>query len=579
MKQSVLIVSCLICLGNLAAQRSSPCLCDPLWELAKCDQLPTFTTATPGLITPAHNRLTLSIKDDPQSLDAYADARYKAFWIWGDGNFRHFTHGDKEADLQTYTQVYNYPLAGDYNPIVVLTEKKSDKQPPGRTQRNVKINDTRYNPDAFVRRLNVSGKTADIFSTEDLRSDTFPTAFVISAPKNFVNIGMFLFYNSVFNKGKGAYLPAQVHSIQSTELPAYVKKAGLVEKKGTMLQLKDDTELMQMLSGGVYTALKDSFDNYIFLPMNGAALENMPRDFDEYRFFPILETIWPDTLTESQFLLLVAGTERPSLNGEDPFYDEKKISSLSQILTGFFSNMDTTGNAPPPIITDFRLGTATDEQGNSSQVYVRGADQKRVPLVGSIDPNELEVLKICPKDSGKYVVTMRLQICNEGYLFENEIGVRLVDYGNYFTNLILPDSIQSQISAFRQDTATFHQWTFTWNKHLEGIYDPANPNDEYAPQCADFEFTVETDWAGVQKLQSGEGLEMCVKFSMAIPEREETGFNFPISGIVTPLFGYKCGGGVVPGFDWCCLAWWLVAILAVLLIIFIYLYFKKKNTP
>ncbi len=585
MRQFVAVVLFLSCSVTLTAQRPSPCLCNPILEPLPmpCNNGIAATThsmpATPSEITPASNKVDLEIRDEPSSLDNYEDARYQAFWIWGDGNFRHFRNGLKEDDLKTYKQSYNYSAPDSYVPVVVLIEKKSNKQPPGRTERNVKISNmgtgTTMQPDTFWRRLNPSGKSADIYNIEQLRADSFHTAIVVSARKSTSNLGVFFFYNSIYNKRKNTYKPEHVHDVESVEIPNYVKRAGLSLVQGTMADLQNNFPLFNLLSApGVFPALEKSFGNFMFLPVSPDAIRNMPLAFDEYRFFPILETVWPDTLSAADFMTIVVGTQSP-LNDDiqDPFYDEQRISTLSETLSSFLAQFDTTGN-PPQVATTFRIGIATDSQGNSSQAYVTGADRLGVTLVGSIDPNELEVKKICPIDSGKYKVTMRLQICNEGYMFENSIGIRLIDAGRHFSKLTLPEAIESEISSFREEPLVDpHQWSFTWAKHLDGIYNPANPNDEYAPSCASFEFTIETDWAGVQKLQTGEALEMCVTFSLALTNIEDCSFNFPIKGPVTQITGFACGDDSC-SCNWLC---WLLIILVVLLLLWWWWYKKQQD--
>ena len=579
-----------ICVSlSLPAQRTAPCLCipaDPAWttatsETQKCTNL---TPAVPPVATPSDNKITLEVKDDPSDLDPYPDARYKAFWMWGDGNFRYFPHGRKADDLLTYKQSYVYSRPGNFTPVVILTEKKSDKAPPGRMERSIQINQTRTSPTPFEKRLNVSGKTADIFSTEDLRAGGFHTALVVSAPKNIRNTGVFFFYNSIYNRAKNVHLAAPVHKIVSVEVPQYAKDAGLSMQEGPTTNLKNPPIVNWLPNPTLINALAAGYQNYIFLPMTGSALEVMSPGFDEYRYFPVLETIWPDTLSEAEFLTLVVGSSIPTTvndNVPDPFYDAKRISELRGTLSSVITDYDTTGllnNMPE----NFLVGTATDNAGNSSNVYVRGAARQSVRLVGSIDPNELEVEKICPTEAGKYKAYLRLQICNEGYMFENSITVRMIDAGNHFSNIDIPQAVKNEFNGtFREETAPQHFWSFVWGKHLDGIYDASNPNDDYAPSCAEFRFTIETDWAGVQKLQAGNGIEMCVTFSNSIPKKEICGFyNYPIGGQVTQAYGYECGGGGTTPTDCCCnwLAWLLFAIAALLLVLW-WWFRNSQNNP
>ncbi len=583
MIQFVAVVFFLSFSATLTAQRPSPCLCDPASENMRCNagNMPAATS----LITSPTNRITLEIKDNPGSLDKHKDARYKAFWIWGDGNYRYFPHREKEEDILSYRQSYSYRKGGTYDPLVVLTEKKSNKQPPGRTIRKVDVREpVSTNPvDTFARRLNVPVKTADIFSTEYLRAGSFYTALVVSAPKDPVNTGIFFFYNSISDNRGRSHGPAHVHDTISVEIPKYVTDAGLPMRLGTMEEMKSEAngDLINMLSGNVYRNLADTFRNFIFVPVDTRAMSAMPEGFDEYRFFPILKTIWADTLSMSNFMTLVVGKEPPV----GDFYDEKRLANMGEILGGFFSFPLFDFVSEAIIVAreeeenPLRLGFALTN-GDTTEIYARGAARVKVPIVGSIDPNELKVLKICPQENNRYLVTMRLEICNEGYMFEDSILIRIKDAGNHFSNIIFPAAEQSKIKNFRNDISTtnFHQWFFAWNQYLEGIYDTLpNGSTEYAPSCADFEFTVETDWAGVQKLQKGEGLEMCVTFSLATVVKEDCGFNFPIKEeLVTQSNGFNCGDPC-----WCNWVCWLLIILVVLLLL--WWWYKKhqqnNNTP
>jgi len=538
----------------------------------------------------------MEIRDAPRSLDTFSDARYKAFWIWGDGNYSHFGHGNKIQDELTYKQTYNYSAPGAYNPFVVLTEKKSNKQPPGRTERKVKINSvnpTRFRPDVFKQRLNVPFKTADIFSTEKLRAGAFHTALVVSAPANENNTGIFFFYNSIYDEATNQYLPRHVHDIETVAIPTYAQGPGLDLRQGTMDQLRGDLYLLNILGDLVYTRLRYSFQNYMFLPIDNNAVRAMPENFNEYRFFPILETIWADTLAEAGFMTLVVGKNPPA----GDFYTEEKIDSLIGTLRNFFISQVQLEDImfDQQILKPFKFGISEVEfqrgeesesdfqmgidvqNGDTSLVYLRGADLQKVEIVGSIDPNELEVLKICRNDNGKYLVTMRLQICNDGYMFEDSILVRIKDVGNHFSNIQFPALERPKIKLFTDSLLdnNFHKWSFSWIHHLAGIYDTIIPPDStvYAPRCNGFEFTVETDWAGVQKLQQGAGLELCVVFSLSTLQNEDCGFNFPILGQVTQSHGFNCGDPC-----WCNWVCWLIIILVLLLLLYLWWrWYKKKQ--
>ncbi len=66
-------------------------------ESSSCSTLP----AAGPFVLPG-NRANFQIYDNPRTLNAVNQlARYKAFWIFGDGNFAFFPHGTLEDDLRT----------------------------------------------------------------------------------------------------------------------------------------------------------------------------------------------------------------------------------------------------------------------------------------------------------------------------------------------------------------------------------------------------------------------------------------------------------------------------------------------
>lgn len=583
-KQFAAILITLLWVISLEAQRVTPCLCDPAntTEKQPCHLL----NASPSPINSSSNRITLQMKNDTNTLDKYEFARYKAFWIWGDGNYRYFPHGEKSQDESTLTQSYGYRKAGAFIPTVVLVEKKSNKQPPDRRYSSrrvsVAIPASTANQDTFARRLNVPLKSADIFSTEDLRAGSFHTAMVVSAPKDTLSTGIFFFYNCISDAEGKQYTSAHVHDLEEGNLilPAYVPSGSVI--KGQMTEmLTNYPDLVSMLTSTVYYNLANIYQSFIYVPVTSEALNAMSNGFDEYRFFPVLTTVWQDTLATSNFMALVVGSQAP----EGGFYDEKRLTDMHGTLDGFYiPQFDFTserinksalarGFEGPD---DFQLGV--DPRFNNAPVYARGVYRTDVRIVGSIDPNELKVLKICPQGNGQYKVDMHLEICNEGYHFENSIDIKLKDTDNHFATLQLPDTEKSKILNLNDSLYAngYHEWSFTWKQFLADIYDTLSTGSiEYAPHCAGFDFSIVSDWAGVQKLQKGEGLEMCVVFSLATVKKPDCGFNFAIEGAVTEASGYNCG---VPDNE--CPCGWLCWFLIILLLLLLWWWYRQQNdTP
>jgi hypothetical protein len=171
-------------------------------------------------------------------------------------------------------------------------------------------------------------------------------------------------------------------------------------------------------------------------------------------------------------------------------------------------------------------------------------------MIGSSDPNELEVLSICPAGLGKYKVEMRLQVCNRGMLPEAYVPIRVIDHtaGEISEFKFLTDNAKLD-STLRFDAAT-HTWHFTWHDGLEAVYVPEDTNPgaraeqvPYAPKCLEVHFSVVTTLAGAQKLASGEALETCATFpsakALGIPDECHMNFSLP-AGSFNPILGYEC---------------------------------------
>lgn len=532
----------LLTLSNLTFAQPNPCLCIDS-ESTPCSSAGTRANN----IYPMNGvrSVLLKVVSDPppatNALNNFPGARYKAFWMFGDGNMAYYPHQSYEQDLNSLTQPYTYSQNGLYKVEALLTEKKSNTLPPARTIRDVRVqNASPGTGTPFYERItNEDDKTADILPSDSMRPHNYLTAFAVSAPKDPENTGIYFFYNSKI--GGAGIDAAHVHDLEGLVLPHYNTTTGLTE------------QLTANLNNSMGQLLRRTYQNYVFVPIEPAQLANMPNGFDEYRIFPILKTIWTDSLRTCRFLAVVVGGSPASVDqfrrevevkGQTPsdittggFFTQNKYDALQALVEGIFK-----GN--------LNLNTAIlDANSQDSSFYIRGMYYTEVPMIGSSDPNELEVLSICPLSDGKYRVKMRMQVCNRGTLPELTVPIRLIDHtGGQFSDFkFVQDS--AKLSPSLQYEAATHTWKFIWPDGIQGVWEPTDVTDAnralvkpYEPQCVEVFFELTASYNGVRDLVRGEALEGCAHFPAAaalrIPDVCE--MNFPVNGFCKKC-GYACG--------------------------------------
>ncbi len=534
----------LICLSSPIGQlfsQQNPCLC------IETEQKPCSTAGSRASIKfekSGSRTISYSVSSDPlpavDALDNFPGARYKAFWIFGDGNFAYFPHGYPESDAATLTQNYTYRRNGNYKVEALLTEKKSNTKPPARTVRDVEIkNASPGTGTPYARQLSGNVKTADILPSDSMRPHNYLTAFAVSAPRDPLVSGVYFFFNG---KVDGANVVAtEMHEMVAVDLPDY---AGNQYTLGNTLDLRN----------GLGNQLNAQFKNFIFVPITKGNISAMPgdADFSEYRIFPVLKTILRDGLPGCVFLAVVVGGTPASVNADEKSVGINKDAAGSS-LGGFFTPSKMTELNRLTIRYFDGLGLSTPLYYDSTQtpVYVRGIFETRVPMIGSSDPNELEVLSICPTGGGKYKVEMRLQVCNRGMLPEAYVPVRVIDHtaGEFSDFQFLTDKAKLD-TTLRFDAAS-HTWRFVWHDGLEAVYVPADarPGEQpqevpYSPKCMEVRFSIITTLLGAQKLANGEGLETCATFpsaqALGIPDECHLNFALP-AGQFNPIQGFACG--------------------------------------
>jgi hypothetical protein len=569
-----LTLSILLGAATAVFAQSNPCLCIET-ESKNCATLGGRVT-TP-FDKNGSRAVSFSVTSDPlpaaDALDKFAGARYKAFWMFGDGNFRYFAHLDSLSDVGTLNQNYTYRRNGKYRVEASLSEKKSNTKPPARTIREVEVKNTTEGAGSdFSKTLQGNNKTADVLPSDSMRPHGYRTAFAVSAPKDPSNTGIYFFYNALVSGSTVSATPL-VHERVDVNLPDY---AGGPYTEG----------LTSALGNSLGTALQTKFANYIYFPIPAGSMGRLPADFTEYRIFPILKTIWTNKLPKCQFLAVVVGSSAVvnievegfsagARQAQDPgtpttvstFYTPEKIEALQS------SMINTLGD-------DFSLDAPIAFDTFQKPIYLRGIGQATVPMVGSIDPNELEVISICPKDAGKYTVTMRVQVCNRGEIPENYVPVRIIDHtGGEISDFQFLNPDPAKLDSLSWD-ATNRTWRFVWKDGLPGVYTPGDlppgAKGAYEPQCMEVYFTVTTTLAGAQKLMAGEGLESCATFpgASAIGIPDECHYNFEVNGTFTAANGYACGDPDTGGFscNWLC-----ILLILCILAILIWWWFWKKD--
>lgn len=568
----------LLTLSNLAFGQPNPCLCINT-ESTPCST--AGTRANNVYIQNGIRSVLFRVFSDPppaaNALSNFPGARYKAFWMFGDGNMRYYPHADYEADLNTLTEEYTYQQNGTYRVEALLTEKKSNTLPPARTIREVQIQNAtpETNNTSFYKRISDGDdKTADILPSDSMRPHNYLTAFAVSAPKDPENTGIYFFYNSKIGGNGGD--AALLHTLEDLVLPHYNATTGLTE------------QLTASLNNSMGHILGRTYRNYVFVPIQPAHLANMPDGFDEYRIFPVLKTIWTDSLRTCRFLAVVVGGRPASV---DQFRREKDVNGQmpSDITTeGFFTQgkYDALQALVEEIFKgNLKLDAAIlDANTQDSSFYIRGMFYTEVPMIGSSDPNELEVLSICPLADGKYRVKMRMQVCNRGTIPEDSVPIRIIDHTRgQFSDFGFSDVNDELTSSLSYNPAE-HTWRFVWPHGIMGVWEPADVTEAnrseikpFEPQCIEVFFEMTATYNGVQRLVRGEALEGCATFpaAAALGVPDECKMNFPVR-CFSKSDGYACGVDCTePSIICCGLLFYLLT--GILLAVLLWWFFKRND--
>jgi hypothetical protein len=586
MKNScIVLLFCLFADANFA----QPCLRVLEEVMAAPNQCPI----NPNTLKNANaNIIPLQFGNPREGLEGSDSARYKAFWIFGDGNFIEFPDRHKAADEATLSYNYQYQRSGTYRVVTNLVEKKSNKQPPGDKERRIrvdipvdeeeiKIEEERQQERAlkqaaappppgtpFTRRLTGDNR-ADLLASQDVRLGGYSTAIAASASLPSPNAPgvAILFYNSVRTRDGALF------AINPLLSPALVAQANYTPEN-SHYNTSDLSRIPLAVRG---------YGSALIQPMT-VINDFVAPAVSEFRFFPILKTDVnpPDPTTdlgktgmgETQFLLLTIEGLRLDTQ-----------QTVGAILTPIQIAPTTLGAAQRQIILNLLSLYAPGVRSAiidtvslrlSTGGYVTGAAYMQRDIVAVIDPTELVIKSICPtKTDNEYLVDARMTVCNEGNFEETQIGV---DIFQQPVMLVRELTVTSNLSDLVNLSTTINNDTvlsFDYHKGLLGAYE--NPAKEYVPSCFDMTFQFKTNWVGVKMLRNGGALTAKVHFKSALIKPIQDFPNDSLSqSAVTEKYGYNCGGGV-PGGKGSGNSLWLWVILAALGLVFWWLWRQQQE--
>ena len=494
--------------------------------------------------------------------------RFKAFWIMGDGNFLQFGDTDTDAGSRT-PPPYNYAAAGNYQATAYLTGKYTNKNWPKRAAMIINNSASAGSvPTPFTARLRTSDDLIDITSNHAIRKKNL-TAFVISYARAKQASGIYFFYNGVIDVRDPARNEHRsdfpILNYTGTDLPLYFNgkvDVGKIRSYETT-ELRNPGSVDGLTFTSAFSALSNKFRDFVYIPAETALAGDLPADFLEKRFFPILQadsTFIPrDTLMN--FMVVLTGTESVK---------NAPLDSLLQTVSEGLS----LGN---PINTTDNEIRRTDQKYRSDKLqgpaagpqYIQAIDVFPLPYLVTFDPNQLTVEDITPSGvAGEYTVKFRLEMCNKG---QGNVEYELVSvrYSSDFYDFepVSPSIING--------VHTNQLWEFRANELIVGVMP-----DAHESECVFIEFTAKTNCKGVRSLwrnNPDQPVESCVVFEGAIDDRPECHFNFPIDSTQFMVNGQGICCRDAPTacpFNWIL---WLLIFLVVIVLFLIRKIFRRSQ--
>ncbi len=555
----------LLLLGHLAWAQS-PCVrvSSPLTGTSESD---ATCPPDPNAIFNNNAQLTNFAHVSPTSgLIANDSARYKAFWILGDGNFIFHPDRHKAADMATLNQNYIYHKNGSFEARAVMVEKKSNKQPPDKRRRpvNVKITTQQVPGTSFTQQITGNNRAA-LSTSSDARLGGYATALVVSSklPSTSNTVAVVL-YNSVKAGARNAtWTSGNVFPVVEVDKPNYLSPdfPHILGQASNM-----PTEISTVMANRGY-------GNFIVQELQDNN-DIRPSAFTEFRIFPIFETakwinqsqpydsgvpsLQVDGTGETQFLTLILENVNVTGNaGQQPqviFPASTSVSSssISPEERGRIVEL-LTSHAPSLLAQIADQNTLRLTNG----MFIRGVAHQTARIVSSIDPTALTVQSICADGNDKYDVKMRMTICNEGSIEEalvvaeisNTAGLQIRD-ANFD---------QTGLNNFDFQPSGTPTWKFTY-PDLPAAYDNTGKFKEDNSNCISRDFSFKTDWAGAQQLANEGALKANITFTTAFIKPTQI---FPSTMMdaaqLSKEKGYQCqpGGNKPDSGNY----WWLYVVL------------------
>lgn len=475
---------------------------------------------------------------------------YKAFWVFGDGNYKKHTNDVEHMDVDSRKASYSYKQPARYEPVVYLTERYHNDKKPDAARIQINVSGGSTTPADSPVLLNQLNKRAEIDYNHDLRK-AFPTVFVLSHVNKKNVSRVLLFYNALYNSTNGATTPAELMSYEKTEVPAYFQSP------------LDETLQYELRKPTFYTRFSSSFFNRLGTKFgnckeysydNVSISTALTNGLKEIRLFPVMNvTDFPPNQVPTlpaRMVSVVLG--RQPLSGDTLATLRSQVLALlpNDVSLGLDDNLLAFNNVTP------------DDQGNPE--YIVGVADQRIPVVASHDPNNLFITKIDTLTGGRYRVSFSIRICNAGENPESNPILFFHDLtgGRYSTQPQLIDIPTNVVVS----------WRIQGGEHVVSLdgFDISGVPPNYQPKCRFVHFSIETDQVGVDRLKQEDprALEVCVAFSGATGGQDCSKNDVLKEGDLTAL--------LPPDGNADC---WILFFLALIVLILIIYFWKQNQQP
>lgn len=417
---------------------------------------------------------------------------YKAFWIFGDGNYRKFANDVSHMDKASLKVNYRYGNTATYAPAVYLTERYHNDEKPEAARIAIEVTGGASSTlSDSPRRLDPATKTTDIDYNDEFRKK-YPTVFVLSHLKSDSITRSFFFYNST--RREGIYTPTKIATHDTTEIPSYYKVAGRFETNYDTL----GGSFQNLYGGGLLTEFRKSFKSCIQYNVAGTIDPTLTANLNELRMFPVLETenFGAGQIPQDSAVVATVVLGTSPLTGQ-------ALTNMRNLLISLFSP-DVSLNIP----SNLQVFTNLLQDGEQEAEYIRGVSFATLRVLASHDPNNLFVTKVDTISSDKYKVSFSQRICNQGEMPETNPLLKFNDLtgGHYAATPEFFD-LEEGVTIIPRPDGVFV---------LQGLEIGGVP-PQYTPKCKFVHFRIETDLVGVQRLyqEDPRALQGCVAFTNA----------------------------------------------------------------